>query len=187
MKRALPLLLFCTASAFGAGPLAFGVKGGTALQDLVDAQGSAQSLFRKWTLGPMIDLDLPAGFGVEFDLLYRSTGYRIGATETTSGSWEFPLLVKYKFPGVVMRPYIDAGISFRHIGDLSLLGQPQQLFQFENGSRGLVIGAGFRLDLKLVKLSPELRYTYWGNQPLRVSNVVNYRQNQVEALFGLTF
>jgi len=135
----------------------------------------------------MIELDLPLGLGVEFDMLYRSTGYRVGSAETTSSSWEFPLLVKYKFPGVVMRPYIDAGISFRHIGDLSLLGQPQQVFQFENGSRGLVLGAGLRFDLKLIKLSPELRYTYWGNQPLNITNVVTYRQNQVEALVGLTF
>jgi hypothetical protein len=187
MKR-LILFVFATAPAFGAGPLAFGVKGGTALNDLVDAQAPVQSLFRRWTLGPMIDLDLPLGLGVEFDALYRSTGYEVSPNlQTSSSSWEFPLLVKYKFKGAVARPYVGAGVSFRHIGDLSLLNQPAQVFQFQSGSTGFVMEGGVRIDLKLIKLAPELRYTYWGNQPLKIGNLVQYGQNQVEVLIGLTF
>lgn len=187
-SRPLLFLILAAAPAFAAGPLAFGVKGGAALNDVIEAQPPIQSMFQRWTLGPMIELDLPLGLGVEFDALYRSTGYQVSPNlESTAASWEFPLLLKYKFPGAVLRPYVGAGVSFRNIGDLSLLNQPSQLFQFQNGSRGFVMEVGARFDLKLIKLAPELRYTYWGNQPLNVGNVLKYGQNQVEVLIGLTF
>ena len=190
MKLALCLILI-SVPLMAAGPLAFGVMAGVPLQDLIDAQAPYQSLMKKWTIGPVIDLDLPKGIGVEMDLLWRGAGYRYNTSDQTASSWEFPLMLKYKFPGKVVRPFLGAGITFRHLGDLGLLTAPGQLLTKSNGSRGFVFGGGLRFSLKLVKLAPQLRYTHWDNSPLTIgtltSSVVNYRKSQVEFLIGLTF
>ena len=36
-------------------------------------------------------------------------------TDTSAGAWEFPLLAKYRFKGKLMRPFIDAGVSWDKI------------------------------------------------------------------------
>jgi hypothetical protein len=183
--------VLCALPAFGAGPLAFGIKGGMPFQDLVDAKPPYESVFKKWTFGPMIEIDLPGGVGAEAELLYRGTGYRYAEQDTKVGSWEVPVLLKYRFPAAVARPYIGAGVSFRHIGDLKQLSAPGQLLEKSQGSRGYVFEVGVRLDGKLAKLSPEIRYTRWDNSPITVGSVgssfLKYRQNQVEFLIGLTF
>ena len=189
------LLLTCLVSAvpvMAAGPLAFGVKGGVPLVDLVNAQAPYKSIFNNWTFGGVIDLDLPLGLGAEFDLMYYgSSGYSFNGQSTSAGAWQFPLLLKYKFGKGPVRPYVDAGIAFRHLGDIKQLGDPSLIFSKSQGSRGFVFGGGVRFDLKLIKLAPELRYTHWDNSPITLGNlasqVVNYRQNQVEVLIGLTF
>lgn len=185
------LLTLCALPALAEGPLAFGVKGGLPLQDLVDAKSPYVSDFKKFTLGPMLDLDLPGGFGLEFDMLYKGTGYRYADSSATASSWEFPFVAKYRFPAVVAKPYVGAGVAFRHIGDVKALLAPGDLLTKDQGSRGFVVEGGVRFNLKLVKLAPELRYTHWGNSPFTVGNtassIVKYRQNQVEFLIGLTF
>ena len=192
MKRVLlTAVLFPAVSLFAAGPLAFGLKFGVPLGDMIDAKAPYQSAFKRWTLGPVIDLDLPAGFGAELDMLYKGTGYTINSQSTAAASWEFPLVAKYKIGKGPVRPYVGAGVSFRHLGDLQQLGDPSLLFDKSQGSRGFVMEGGVRFNLKLVKIAPELRYTHWDNSPITLGNlssqVVNYRQNQVEFLVGITF
>jgi hypothetical protein len=192
MKTTTALLaVLCAAPAFCAGPLAFGVKGGVPFQDLVDAKQPYMSSFKKWTLGPMIELDLPAGFGIEMDMFYKGTGYTLASQSATGSSWEFPLVAKYKFKAAVARPYVGAGIAFRHLGDFAKLASPGDLLGRSQGSRGLVLEGGVRFDLKLAKLAPEIRYTRWDNSPITIGSVsssfLRYRQNQVEFLIGLSF
>lgn len=173
--RSLAILCLLAAAPLSA-QLHFGLKGGAALNDLVDASGNIESRFRRWTLGPMAELDLPLGLGAEFNALYRSTGYR-AAEDNTAYNWEFPVLVKYRFPGVGIRPYVGAGWSFRHIGDIP---------RFAAGSQGFVVSGGVRINAVLFKLSPEIRYTRWGSGspgPLSVRS----GQNQIEGLIGLFF
>jgi len=183
MKSIHWLLLFAVApSAWG--QLHFGVKGGAPLTDAIDATGNVQSAFRHYTVGPMIDLDLPAGLGVEFDALYKKTGYSTPAgAEHTASSWEFPLLLKYTFKGHVARPYISGGFVFRHIGDIPLL--------LDNGSQGFAASGGVRLNLWLFRISPELRYTWWNNDVFGGQNFsaasLSSSRNQVEVLVGFTF
>lgn len=155
----------------------WGVKGGVPFNDAVKAAGTFSSNFSRWTVGPVVEVNLPAGLGLEFDALYRRTGYSTSSAYN-SGSIEFPLLVKYKFPGTLARMYVDGGFAFRHIGDIPLLQ--------DANSKGLVFGAGFRYDLKLIKISPELRYTRWGNEPFSYTDLKSAR-NQMEFLIGITF
>ena len=174
--RFLPLLfLFC--ASLPAQILNFGVKGGFPFNDAVKAAGNFHSEFQRWTAGPMVDLNLPFGLGIEANMLYRSTGYS-NSTSHTAGSFEFPLLVKYKFPGKLARMYVDSGFSFRHVGDI-----PQLM---NSNSKGFVVGAGIRFDVKLFKISPELRYTRWGNDIFAMPDLSSAR-NQTEFLIGITF
>ncbi|HRJ19956.1 MAG TPA: outer membrane beta-barrel protein [Bryobacteraceae bacterium] len=166
--------------------LHFGVKGGVPLNDAVKATNPFRSEFARWTFGGVAELDLPAGLGLELDMLYRRTGY---STVDSSGgpgpdqvgnSFEFPLLVKYKFPGILARPYMAGGLSFRKISDIPNV--------FESGSRGVVLGAGLRFNALLVRISPELRYTRWNNEAFRsAAGALGSSRNQVELLVGITF
>jgi hypothetical protein len=166
----------------------FGLKGGLPLNDAIDAAGDFKSDFKRFTLGPMVDIWLPGGLGVEANALFKKTGYTLSATGTTAAeghnaaTWEFPLLLKYRFPGEALRPYLSGGYVFRSIGDMARLER--------NKSHGVAFGAGLLLDLKLVKLSPEIRYTRWNNDvfggsqgPITIKSV----KNQAEFLVGFTF
>lgn len=166
--------------------LHLGVKGGVPLNDAVKTTNPFRSEFARWTFGGVAELDLPAGLGLELDLLYRRTGFSIEGAEPAPGpdnignSWEFPLLVKYKFPGILARPYIAGGLSFRRITDIPNL--------FENGSRGVVLATGLRIGALLVRVSPELRYTRWNNEVFRAAGgAPGSSRNQVELLVGITF
>jgi len=180
------ILLAALALGVQAQSVHFGIKGGMPLNDAIDAAGSFKSDFRHFTLGPMVDVWLPGGIGVEVNALHKKPGYTLSdgtATENHSASaWEFPLLLKYRFPGEALRPYIAGGYSFRSIGDMARLNR--------SGSHGVALGAGLLLDFKLVKISPEIRYTRWNNdvfsgsaQPVTLKSV----KNQAEFLIGFTF
>lgn len=175
MRPLLIALFLC--APLSAQLINWGVKGGVPFNDAVKTAGNFQSNFSRWTLGPVVEVNLPAGLGLELDALYRRTGYS-DSTAYHSGSIEFPLLAKYKFPGTLARMYVDGGFVFRHIGDIPQLQ--------DANSKGFVFGAGFRYDLKLIKISPELRYTRWGNEPLQLPSVKSAR-NQMEFLIGITF
>lgn len=166
--------------------LHLGVKGGVPLNDAVKATNPFRSEFARWTFGGVAELDLPAGLGIELDLLYRRTGYSLEEAQPGPGpdnignSWEFPLLVKYKFPGILARPYLAGGLSFRRITDIPNI--------LENGSRGVVLGTGLRISALLVRISPELRYTRWNNEAFRAAGgALGSSRNQVELLVGITF
>jgi hypothetical protein len=183
-------LRFFMLCLFAAVPLSaqfhLGVKGGVPLNDAVKATNPFRSEFARWTFGGVAELDLPAGLGLELDMLYRRTGYSTADSSGGPGpdqvgnSFEFPLLVKYKFPGILARPYIAGGLSFRKISDIPNV--------FETGSRGVVLGAGLRVSALLVRISPELRYTRWNNEAFRsAAGALGSSRNQVELLVGITF
>lgn len=166
--------------------LHLGIKGGVPFNDAVKTRNPFQSEFSRWTLGGVAELDLPAGLGLELDLLFRRTGYSVEATEpalgpgSTGSSWEFPLLLKYRFPGIMARPYLSGGLSFRHIADIPNLRN--------SGARGVVLGAGLRINAVLVRVSPELRYTRWNSEAFQsAGGLLGSSRNQLEVLVGLTF
>lgn len=182
--RALLLCLILAAPL--SAQLHLGFKGGVPLNDAVKTTNPFRSEFARWTLGGVAELDLPAGLGLELDMLYRRTGYSLQNAEPAPGpdsignSWEFPLLLKYKFPGILARPYLAGGASFRKITDIPNLR--------ESGARGLVLATGLRFDAALLRISPEIRYTRWNNEAFRVSSgALGSSRNQIELLVGITF
>ena len=128
--RLLSLFILGAFSAFSQ-PVTFGVKAGVPLTDFLNAKQfapgtsieAATSTTNPYILGPTVELRLPANFSVEFDALFRHFRYQwalnlIGAssqTTATSNAWEFPLLLKYKLPGKVVRLFIDGGVAWDHL------------------------------------------------------------------------
>ncbi len=185
LKIFFPLLLL--SSTVFAQSVSVGIKGGVPLTDAFsDAQyGSAGRFFsdsKRYVIGAMVELRLPLGLGIEGDALYRPLGLSRSTFGSVSSldvsSWEFPVLGKYRFPFPIVKPYIEAGPSFRHVGgSVSYLSKA-----------GFALGGGVEVKLLKVRLSPELRYTRWGRDgvanvsPAAVSNV-----NQAEFLVGISF
>jgi hypothetical protein len=74
---------------------------------------------------------LPLHLSVEADALYHElqfkTAVQLGQTPPDWGralqqhvvTWEFPVLLKYRFQLPLVKPFIDAGPAFRNLGNLS--------------------------------------------------------------------
>lgn len=197
MIKPLLLGLLITGFSFGQS-LSVGVLGGAPFTDVVH-NGSVASVntvvtSSNFTVGPSVQLNLPANLRVEFDALYRPYGFTLssfllgvaGNGAGVSGQqWSFPLLLQYRFSFPVVRPFLEVGPSFQHLtgtGSVtSAITGPGQLLHSSNV--GIVLGGGVDVKVPFVRLSGELRYTrettsYFAN----ISNL-----NQAEVLFGVHF
>src|SRR5437016_8731778 len=105
MRKALFLLL--VAASLRAQPVSVGVKAGIPLNDALSVRPSAALQYledtHRYTVGPFIELRLPAHLALEIDALYRSYEYsqatRILLRTQSVSSWELPVLAKYKLLG----------------------------------------------------------------------------------------
>jgi hypothetical protein len=120
-----PFLLFPISIA-AAQSVGVGMKGGVPFSGVFTATGSIGTepfvaSTQRFTIGPMLELRLPVGAGIEFDALYKrfdQTGGSIHSGTTVAkigSSWEFPLLAKYRFGPSFANPYVEAGVSFNRL------------------------------------------------------------------------
>jgi len=192
-------LFVFSSAAFGQHLVSFGVKGGIGLtdafSDTTNTNSTANSAVRffsdskDYVVGPTVELKLPLGFSVEADALYRplslatqsglsaSTLTTIGSTRVTT--WEFPVLAKFRLPIPLAKPYVDAGPSFRHVGQLG----------DHLSSAGFAVGGGVEFHLPFVRVSPEIRYTRWAGDSSSSTGGVfaSSNLNQAELLVGFSF
>jgi len=211
MRQLCLLLLLAAASA--AQPVGFGVKAGIPMNDFLNATSNQNFHFdtttNRYIIGPTVELRLPAGFGIEFDALYRHFGYNFFGsdatgttnTTTTSSAWEFPLVGKYKFKGVpLVSPFIEAGISWnklsgvsqtitRTVANVTNTSSTSNPVELRNdATRGFVTGVGLDIKVLMLRISPQVRYTRWGaRQFLDPSGLLDSNQNQGEFLIGFKF
>ena len=199
------ICLVAAAPAFGQ-RLALGVKGGVrATDDFLS--GSATSESKRYVVGPMVEVLLPYRLGVEVNALYRRFGYRTGRSDIfgsfaerhRGNSWEFPMLLKYRFAG---RLYASGGYAPRTINgsgrtdivELDFAGNPRlSTFRsdFDYVSHGAVVGAGIELGSERVRFSPEFRYTRWKDKAIDIQGsrgfMVQSNQNQMDVLLSITW
>jgi hypothetical protein len=184
------LLLFGATVALGQ-PFGAGLKVGLPLTDFVNTvNGVTSTSTDRFIVGPQFEFRLPFGLGIEFNALYRRFDYTniIGSTAsavtttTTAGNWELPLLLKYRFPGKIARPFVDAGVAWN-----TLTGISNTVAEHKNTVAGAVVGGGLDLHLLVIHVTPELRYTRWVSQHFNVSGVLSSKQDQAEFLVGITF
>src|SRR5271157_3897298 len=117
--RPLFLFLLGAASAWPQ-PFSAGLKAGVPLTDFfTTVENISYSVPNRYIVGVTAELRLPAGFGIEGDVLFRHLNYtdRFLSTpvttttdKATSSAWEFPILLKYRFHTPIARPYVDAGV-----------------------------------------------------------------------------
>lgn len=210
MFRVACFLALLAAGSCCAQRIGFGIKGGVRATDDIDSY-SAESESKRYVIGPMIDVALPLGFGVEVDALYRRTGFRTGnggfwgsfQARYRANTWEFPMLLKYRLPLPFVKPYAEVGYAPRHIaGSYTSVGYsvdvPTGTRTFYGPSRsdwrpdvshGLITGAGVEFGGQHLRIAPEFRYTRWNNDPINSYGSQGYRVNaavnQVDVLIGI--
>lgn len=199
--------------------LDFGVKGGIPVTDAFQTGSSyfnmsvgwsASSATRRYTVGGMVELQLPHGFGLECDALYKRLGFA-DVTETagvvytyvnaSANSWEFPLLAKYRLPAIpAVHPFVDAGPSFRTLSGVSVSTTIITVLpgvhaagpfhssddpHFDSRSNaGAAAGLGVDFRLGRLHVAPEARYTRWRSDRQPDPQLYS-TQNQVELLLGI--
>lgn len=173
-----------------------GVKAGIPLTSAFSAgyngYASASAYDRRYIVGGTAELHLPLRLSLEVDALYRRNGFdltasdRIGAvsnTKTAINDWQIPVLGKYEMRSRAVRPFLDAGVVYRHVSTSQNGLAPDNT----NGA-GVAVGGGITLKLLLLRLSPEIRYTHWGSPPFNNAGVVFHSTaNQADLLIGFTF
>jgi hypothetical protein len=188
-----------TSSISPAQSIAIGAAGGVRATDDLTGEG-ATSESKRYVFGPQMDIGLPFGLGIEFDALYRREAYHSdfsnnnynGTADEHANSWEFPLLLKYRLPAPLVKPFLEGGYAPRVING--------SIHSYANGltvgtdypvSHGVVIGAGAQFGIGRLRLSPEVRYTLWNNSPVLVvfadGPTFKSAENQVDILLGISW
>ncbi len=208
----VPFLFLLSAAAALAQPFTLGLKVGVPMTDFVSTAQSRNFGFnsdtKRYIIGGTAELRLPAGLGIEFDALYRRLNYTgnsllvdvFESSATTGNAWEFPLLLKYRFPTRIIRPYVDAGVAWdtltgvsstitrtiNRVTSSSSTSNPAELNK--TTTTGFVVGGGVDIHAIFLHISPEIRYTRWGSRHLSdVNGLLRSNQNQGEFLLGITF
>ena len=202
--RALFFLLLASTPVFSE-LISFGVRGGVPLTDAfkIAEPATYSSDSDRYTIGPMVELHLPRRMSVEFDALYRRIKYRSVLegqvqVQTRGNSWQFPLLLKYRFPGGLLQSYLGAGLAFQR---LSGVKQVARIFTTQRSSQssepaelsdrstlGVVLAGGLELRVRFARISPELRYTRWGSKNFKsAAEGFGSQLNQAEFLVGISF
>lgn len=139
-----------------------------------------------YIVGPFVNVRLIPHFSVEAAALYKPLHYKqaasfrngavLGFAPATVVTWQFPILAKYEFVPGRVRPFIEAGPSFRTAGNLN---------QSDPSRVGVTIGAGLTTRWSKVALAPRVRYTRWANDPWSAN--VRTRADQIEFLVGISY
>lgn len=182
--RGFVAFLLLTGHLAIAQPVAIGVEGGIRATD--DVSGTLNPESKRYIVGPKLEVRLPWHLSFEFDALYRDIGFTgvTGFINSPTGgsvtrerlnSWEFPIIVKYRFPGVRwLHPFAGVGYSPRILyGSYATLGAYANqttgaLISYSGKTnisypvtQGFVVSGGVDFGTRHVLISPELRYVHW--------------------------
>ena len=188
--RTLLLGLFLSVPAC-AEIFSYGAVVGTPLTDVTQTTTIAGINYLRnstlFTIGPTLQVNLPAGFRIEIDALYRPVAYQIATTffvgnvitNVSASQFAFPVLLQYHVGRYhLIKPYAEAGFSF---ATLTNLEHAATIVKTNNA--GLVLGFGTDIKIPFVRISPEIRYTrQFASDFLQISQL-----NQAEVLVGIRF
>src|SRR5271155_5576130 len=106
-------LFFVSCVFLAAQPFGGGLKFGVPLTDAISVQSPNPLDYLtstgRWLVGPYGEVRLPGRFSLEVDALYRSFGFTSTQNSVSAGSWEFPVLAKYKLLKGPIAPYVEGG------------------------------------------------------------------------------
>jgi opacity protein-like surface antigen len=143
--------------------------------------GFAHAWSNRYLIGPAVEFRLPRRFSVEFDALYERihlTGYvqqvpipNSDRLNAHGGAWLFPLLVKFHVSTGPIAVFVSAGPSARwlkfsgevqEITLLPALASSTSSLHESHGRVGFATGGGVDIHVKGMRVSPEIRYSYFG-------------------------
>ena len=174
------------------------VVGARATGDLSGEGATSES--KRYVFGPQLDIGLPLGLGIEIDALYRREAYHSyfsnsnynGTADEHANSWELPMLLQYRFPFPLVKPFLEGGYAPRVInGSTHFYSNGSTIGTDYPVSHGVVIGGGVQFGIGRLRLSPGVRYTHWNNTPITVvfadGPTFQSAQNQVDILLGISW
>ena len=192
--RTLLALLFAACPVASGQLVSFGFKGGVPLDDAYSRVRNfipdltQNTTTHRYLFGPALEVRLPLHLAIEADALYRSSEYGYSYTllntpfriKNTVRNLEFPVLLKwYVLPGP-LRPFVDGGVTYRHVylTDKGVASSPD--------SAGGTVGLGLLFKAGPIRISPEIRYTRWGASPIIAPNFRSVR-DQSDFLLSVHF
>lgn len=213
--RSSLLLVFTITPAFSQF-LSVGIKGGAPLTDAFATTGDFSHGTRRYVVGGTAQVRLPFRFSIELDALYQRIGFDYAfisldlgrfSSRTTANEWEFPLLAKYEILRWPVHPFVDAGPVLRHLSGINetsnfltfypffsmpISGSTQtdnSVYLRNRNSPGFSFGGGVAFKWSRLKVSPEIRYTRWGDEAFAANSFgnLNSNLNQADVLVGFTF
>src|ERR1700734_1515378 len=135
MRKLAILFAMCAIPASAESVFSAGVIGGAPFTDVVSATNQNNLAFistsTNFTVGPSFQVNLPLSLRIEVDALYRPYSFTASSTVSppfatsiapiyVSGSqWAFPVLAQYRFSVPVVKPFVEVGVSFDHLSNLS--------------------------------------------------------------------
>jgi Outer membrane protein beta-barrel domain len=207
MRRSLAFLLLATPLC--AQSLSYGIKGGLPLTNALSVAENTESVgTQRWTVGPTVELNLPFGVSVGADALYRSFSFTSSLSSvvnsfvnSSSGHWEVPVYLKYRFGPHLLKPFVEAGVAFDRTGtsgtsgcssSSGLCGGSPATSTFSSSQWGLgaLVGGGVEIKALVVRIAPEIRYTRWEKGALSGGGAPpapTGQPNQAEVLVGVRF
>ena len=141
--------------------------------------GTATRFFDvRFAAGLTAEVDLTKHLALEVNGLYRRLHFNDGPEVVVT--WQIPVLAKYRLSAPGVRPFVEAGPSFRLSGNLHATS-PSHC--------GITAGLGAEKQVRGLKIAPVLRYTRWtaGAKLTRASFQTLTNANQVELLVGFSF
>jgi hypothetical protein len=190
-----------------------GIKIGAPLTEFLKTDISGNSIQTKpYTFGPVIDVYLLRGVGIEVSAMYKridqqatannilgyvvideensyaiTEHYRVSAV---GQSWEFPIALQYHFPLSSIRPYVEIGRSYSQL--TNILGYirfvpggvigPMEPAHDRVNRHGLLVGAGAEIKQHFIHMTPGVRFTRYSRGEGYLLNT-----NSAEFLVGFKF
>lgn len=179
----LAVVFLAGAAVLSADALSVGVRGGVPPGDAFESARSGNFTLRghnRFIIGPTIELRLPMGLGVSFDVLYRRYAFESEGTSQSAAQWEFPLMVRYFFPTPVVRPFLAAGPTFNKLTGVTSI---------RSSTVGFGFGGGLDIKIPFFHVTPEVRFSriFQENRAGPSLSRLTQNQNRVDVLVGFTF
>jgi hypothetical protein len=147
-----------------------------AFQFLPASSGVTYINARNLSAGASAEWDFSQTVSIEADGLYRRL-HAIGTPVSSFSviTWEFPVLLNYRFSTHRVMPFLEAGPSFRTTGNLN---------EVHPSHYGFTAGVGIERQVGRWRVAPVIRYTRWARDVQVLREDVRTRPDQLELLVG---
>ena len=206
VKRLLPFLfvLFSICPTY-ARDVSVGFIAGLPVTNLLEAREGTVSKTSRYTFGPDLRIGLLHDFAVDINLLHKRAefGFESDPARAAIRRLEFPVQLRYRFPGAGLRPWIQVGMSFNRVVGVTgshpcrqpglderfycLAGVPAIEMRHRT-THGPVLGAGVEFRKNRLQLDSEIRVTRWVDRNFGTrESPLQSNLTQIEVLVAVRF